>query len=626
MKKTTTKKIAAFIAILVMYGMQANAQLKPLLPTNPYLRYWSSAISKLKLYKPLSTASLAAGSSANEAITVTNSPLYTTANTTDPKKTFTSTQINPNCNALPINYKISQENISIIFPPTNYVAKIFPGAIYSFNEIKNMSFAPYTAHTSRNPMDLNTTIFTTTQVPVSESVSVFDYASINAKWVSMLRNNITGSTPGNILSELILTESKSQMKADLKTMNQVDVGLKLSIPIPDVPVTVNAGETVSVTNTSNISSSSENQKNTVVLKFNQVFYSSIITPKAANLNIFSDVDNASLPNDLLYVSSVDYGQVYYIVFTSTYSKETLMKAISQKVSTRTDLGVSVEGIPVSGELSVGTSNLTESQVNNILSSSSTSVKVLQFGGQPVQVNMGTSVEQVLNNMGLIKTQFSATNLGAPIAYTLNFCKDHSLAYINYNLNYATSNCGYTFKGKFDVELELDNFKVSNCRDLDGTEDLYGNVMFTWLQAGTKTEGTDRIYWSKSENNANSNNFRNGTFPLDVKKTIITGLTLPELKNIVLFIGGELHDDEGILASRDFRCQNCQEFSGHFGKRKVFFSEMAPTLASIDALVPNGTWQSLTFGGDNLLTLDFYESGNINDGYVQVNWKVNVKPN
>lgn len=614
------KLLPVAAGLLLLSAVKTQAQ------NSSYRIYQKLVKTKLSAFKPLSSSSLQVVSGPVEAITVTSTPQFTVSSASDPKRTFNSTLVNGNCNALPVSYKVSLDRVGVIFPPTNYVAKIYPGAVYAFNEIKNMSFSPYTGHTARNPMDLSTTIFTSSNAAVSSEIRNFDFSTLNQTWVSLLRQNITGATPGNISSELILAESKSQVKVDLNTMSQVDVGVKLGFPLPDIPVTVSVGENVSVTNTSNISSSAENQKNTVILKFNQVFYSSIITPKQSNLNIFSDVANSTLPSDLMYISSVDYGQVYYIVFTSTYSKETLMRAISQKVGTRTDLGVSVEGFPVTADLSVGTNNLTESQVNSILSSASTSVKVLQFGGQPVGVNMGTTVEQVLNNMGLIKTQFSATNLGAPIAYTLNFCKDHALAYVNYNLNYATANCGYTFRGKYDVELELDHIAVSNCRDMDGTEDLYGEVKFTYLKALDKTVGTDKVFWSMSENNANNNPFRNGTRPVDEKKLLITGLTLNELKNLVLYIGGDVKDDEGILPSREFKCSNCQEFSGNFGKRKIFFADEAPTLASIDKLVPNGTYQSLSFGSDKLLTLSFYESGNANDGIVKFNWKVNVKPN
>jgi len=614
------KKVLSFATLICLCFAKLHAQPSPLLQQKKI------TTAKLTAFKPISLVTLPVSSAAATTVTVSSSPQFTVSSSSDPKKTFNSTLVNTNCNALPVSYKVSLDRVGVIFPPTNYVAKIFPGAVYTFNEIKNMSFSQYTGHTARNPMDLSTTIFSTSNAQVTNEIRSFDFATLNSTWVNLLRQNITGSTPGNISSEIILAESKSQLNADLNTMSQVDVGVKLGFPLPEIPVTVRVGETVSVTNTSSISTSAENQKNTVILKFNQVFYSSIISPKQSNLDIFTGTANSSLPNDLMYVSSVDYGQVYYIVFTSTYSKETLLRAISQKVSTRTDLGVSVEGFPITADVSVGTSNLTTSQVNSILSSASTSVRVLQFGGQPVTVNMGTTVDAVLNNLSQIKTQFSATNLGAPIAYTLNFCKDHALAYINYNLNYATANCGFTFKGKYDVELELDHIAVSNCRDLDGSEDLYGYASFTYLKALNKTVGEDKTFWSMSENNSNNNPFRNGTRAVDEKKQLITGLTLDELKNLILYIGGDIKDDESILASREFKCSNCQEFSGNFGKRKIFFADEAPTLASIDKLVPNGTYQSLTFGEDKLLTLTFYESGNSNDGIVKFNWKVNVKPN
>ena len=129
----------------------------------------------------------------------------------------------------------------------------------------------------------------------------------------------------------------------------------------------------------------------------------------------------------------------------------------------------------------------------------------------------------------------------------------------------------------------------------------------------------------SEDKANDNSFRNGTHHIDETKTIITGLTYEEIRSIVLYIGGELHDDEGILASRDFKCNNCQEFNGDFGKRKIYFNELSNTQKSINILIPDSPdFQPLKFGDDTFLQLNFYESGNSSDGTVKVFWKVKVR--
>jgi hypothetical protein len=445
-------------------------------------------------------------------------------------------------------------------------------------------------------------------------------------WNNLLRQNIYGSTSANIMSQLILAESESQIRADMKLMNSVDVGAELEIPLVKVPVTVLAGGSIAVTESAQIANSAESKRNTVVLKFEQVFYSAYITPKEGEMEIFKDVKDNELPDDLVYISSVDYGQVFYVKFTSDYSKETLMKAINMKFSSGVNLGVTVEGVPVSGNLHEGTSNLSESEMQSLLSSSNIEIKVGRVGGMTDNAfESATSFEEVLAGIRRISTRFTPTNLGAPIAYTLNFCKGHSLAYINYNLGYGTQNCGYTFKGKYDVQLELDHMDVDNCQDWDKTEDLYGNVKFTYLKTGNKEVNGDKIFWSKSKDDANSNNFRNGIRRIDEKKILIENLTLNELKNISLYLAGNIKDDEGFLKAKDFECANCQILDGSYGKRKVFFIDESATQESIKKLVLNGNWQALKFGDDSFLNLTFYEEGKKQDGIVTFKWKVNVRP-
>jgi hypothetical protein len=239
--------------------------------------------------------------------------------------------------------------------------------------------------------------------------------------------------------------------------------------------------------------------------------------------------------------------------------------------------------------------------------------------------LGSTLDEVLNGLKGINPQFNAQNLGAPIRYTLNYVKDHSLAYINYNLSYATTNCGKSIDGKFDVELELDHLEVKNVKDMDNTEDLYGMLFAGDVMVNGRTQPGISAYWSKSESQANENNFRNGTTQVKKRISLIKGVTMDELKHLEVSLGGKLFDDEGVFGSRKFRCSDCSQFNGDEGKRIVKFIEMTTTQNAIGSLVQNGEFQLLRFGGDQFLELNFYESNNKEDGWVKVKWKVWVKP-
>ena len=85
------------------------------------------------------------------------------------------------------------------------------------------------------------------------------------------------------------------------------------------------------------------------------------------------------------------------------------------------------------------------------------------------------------------------------------------------------------------------------------------------------------------------------------------------------------DDEGLFDPRHFKCNDCSSFDGDFGQRTVKFIEENETQASINALTNTGDYQMLKFGKDNFIQMDYFESGNKNDGWVKVMWKVWVKP-
>lgn len=172
--------------------------------------------------------------------------------------------------------------------------------------------------------------------------------------------------------------------------------------------------------------------------------------------------------------------------------------------------------------------------------------------------------------------------------------------------------------KFDVELELDHFIVSNVRDLDGTEDLRGKLgWYTGVNFGKKInkDPFNFLY-------LNYNGYRNGKVQLDMKHLIYSNLTVEELRNIIIYVGGKITDDEGMLEPRKFVCMDCWNQED---QRELKFAEFSSTQASINKLVNNGSPQFLKFGDDTFFELNYYESGIKNDGWVKFMWRVLVKP-
>ena len=177
--------------------------------------------------------------------------------------------------------------------------------------------------------------------------------------------------------------------------------------------------------------------------------------------------------------------------------------------------------------------------------------------------------------------------------------------------------------RFDLDLELVRFDVQNVRDLDGTEDLFGSFDFTNLAAAPVQVQTDSNLWARAK--ADALHVRNGSVTVGTRIALVNNLTYDQLRHVELQLGGQLQDEEGAFGPRVFKCQECTEFTGSYGKRTVKFIEQPSTLASIHALTANNAFQALRFGADEFIELNYHESNNQNDGWVKTLWRVRVRP-
>jgi len=584
-----------------------------------YANFKTNAKLKAMAFKPQMQITIPIQSADRNVVDVANIAKYAV----EEKKVFPEKLVNGDCNFLPINYKNSQQELGLFFPAVNFSNAIYPGAVYQFNTIKTQAPVPYTRFANRNPMDLTMNIFDaaiTDNLPVV--ISRFDYSTVSGSSKNILSKYINGVTPADVVTEVILVESNEQMNSILGTAGTVDVGFKLKVPIPKIPVTVDLANKVSVTNTSNLATTSESKKNTVILRFRQVFYAASMTPQqGTQFDVFKDVDKTQLEKDLVYVSSVSYGQMFYVVITSEFTKDALYKAVMNKVSTQTSLGVTGIGLPAEGAVTVGTTNLTTSEINNILSSDKTEIKTFQYGGQAV--NLGTSMDEVLGNLkSKIKVEFDSRNIGAPIAYTLNFVNDHSPAWINTNISYATTNCGVDLSDrKYEVRLVLENLIAPKVDDNDGDEDLFGSLSASVLMPG-RTQDFPNM-WKKNGNSydvkALSNpdgvtkGYKNVSSNINSVKTLAGNISNGDLRKTKISITGKLTDKE-IGFDRGYVCSECN------GSPLVI--NLLDYITQIETMQP-GESKFLKKGNSDRFKLNFYENGKTDASHVQVNWKIEI---
>ncbi|MFL5809798.1 MAG: thiol-activated cytolysin family protein [Flavisolibacter sp.] len=625
MKQTSkqTMRFSTAIALLI-FSVNASGQIKQ--PSSIINVSQVKIISPTSFNKSLSpkyleatkkfmtsTTKSVAGSAANSTVTLNRGGTEGTA----PSQTTMSTPVQTGDYTC-VTRNVNERTDYFRQPIVSQLEFIYPGALLNATQIINNQLTYYIPppNYQRRPYTISADLFTMTGTPQSPSETIGDnedysLASFRVAKSLIMNRNAAANPPVEAFIEYIQANTQEEVAIKLGYGVTANIPPELVAMVSGVPVGVNANVSAGVV------ANQTSEKSRLILKINYNFYSMDASPFNNDYKAFiSPVAGPDVPTNVVYVSSVLYGTTGYVYFESDKSASELQSTIEETVG--------VAGPLDQGSLSVNISAEARAKFASTVSKMVAYGKGLSLSpGASVQVG---SLDNLLALIGSLRS-WGPNNQGSPIAYTMNFINDGVQAVVSYSTQFPNKVCTQTplTNLKFDVDLELESLAVSNVRDLDGTEDLYGSIDFKNLKANTKTIGNDINFFAKTEANANVNNFKNGTAPIDKRVNLISNLSFDELKNLEITLGGKLSDDEGILGSRVFKCSNCSVFSGDYGQRTLKFIELNNTQSSLNSLQNNGTYQMVKIGQDNFVELVFFESNNENDGKVRALFKVWVKP-
>jgi len=201
---------------------------------------------------------------------------------------------------------------------------------------------------------------------------------------------------------------------------------------------------------------SEKTRNYSFVKFTQVFYDIVYEDPALATSVFAEGEYFSDPEDQiapgnppLYVSKVSYGRMVFFVAESTHDANEV----------EASLRAAVEGKLASGKVESG---LTHQQVL-----ARSKVYYYVIGGAAdmalAPINSATPDEMFSKVQAFIadrtSANFSASNPGAPIAYTLNYLKDRTPAKMSYSVNYDKKDCSFTYPAATPAPTPVYSFKL-----------------------------------------------------------------------------------------------------------------------------------------------------------------------
>jgi Thiol-activated cytolysin len=127
-------------------------------------------------------------------------------------------------------------------------------------------------------------------------------------------------------------------------------------------------------------------------------------------------------NPVCYISSVTYGRIYILIYESTASSQDLSAA----------LNFAYNGGVASGNIK------STADFDKVMSQ--TTVQVVQIGGDPqAGLTAATALSySAINSFMTLGADFSSTNIGAPISYTVKYLKDATLVRMNSVMQYTVS--------------------------------------------------------------------------------------------------------------------------------------------------------------------------------------------
>lgn len=219
-------------------------------------------------------------------------------------------------------------------------------------------------------------------------------------------------------------------------------------------------------------------KNYVFSKFTQVFYDIVFEDPMLATSVFKDGQNFRDPegqigpgNPPLYVSKVSYGRMIFFVAESEHSSLEVQAALSAAVRGGAGSGTVASGLTYKEVMS-------RSNVYYYAIGGSADLALAPIGAATPEERFD-AVKGFITNRDA--ANFSATNPGAPIAYTLNYLKDRAPARMSYVVNYDKKDCEFFYSepepspAPYEFWVEVRDLHRANAKVLVNGKIISGTI-------------------------------------------------------------------------------------------------------------------------------------------------------
>lgn len=457
---------------------------------------------------------------------------------TDSSETTVNGNYTTICTNTTYNLKKNFDQVAILRPTTGIV---WPGALVKGNE-SLMDGVP-------EPISIE-------RAPITISVNL---PGIGDNGIRTVKNPAASSVQAAVDSSLDWWNNNSYIDGYVNAANS---SFHLSTSYSSKQLALDVGlnaEWASGNVSSQFNYYSDESKKVVVAVFKQAFYDVIFDTPTSPEKVFSDQASLDEVKNIItdaaapaYIKSVTYGRIIMFRMESTSA----YKSANVEAAFRYAAGYSVDG------------SLTTTY-NEILQESS--IDLVTIGGnaavatEPISTANKNDASTILDKVrGIISGEnavYSKNNPGVPIAYSVFYLKDNSLAKLGYTTEYTAKEC-VASQDANTISIYLGNFSViKDCDGIEGAGEFKFNVQFLDENNHALASTYTKSLTVNDPYNYLINLTRTFTLPRTVGKKFVIKLTCYETDKSVF--GAVYYDDRmnGATKSGIFSYQENGSWTG-----------------------------------------------------------------
>lgn len=384
----------------------------------------------------------------------------------------TNTSGNLSCTSRRVTVN-AQFNEQALFLPNADL--IYPGAIINGTSVPggNLSVYMLPSNVERVPYQISAVVASGNNIPAQTIDALYNRAEVIRKVNNLVRNAIV---PQNFSLEIIKGSTREEFAVKLGIRTTTHLAPELMTLLTGVPLAVD------VEQEDRLDAQYNRQTSYMLIKVMRTYFDISADPRNDDpRNFFNNPNNIDCR--AMYVASVTYGSMAYILIKTTRTDARIETVISRYA------GANLDDSNVKMNF--------EAELSAVYNNSETIMTGTVIGGPATAVSLGSSNALVSYITNLPQWSIGV-GLGTPLAYTLRFLTDDKIATLAVNTSFDMQNCTRITDR---YELKLTGIECEEQEDITFDDAIFGSIKGRRGSGSGITPTNWRTFWNRSRNNS-----------------------------------------------------------------------------------------------------------------------------